>query len=91
MRTCSMSQTVKNEKERASSTDSASSRPLKPALRKGSRSESAPSETATPEPGAATPRRRKGSPSEPVRRKAKKGGENGKTYTPLLNAVFGQS
>ncbi|XP_061107901.1 calcium-binding protein 2-like isoform X2 [Conger conger] len=85
-----MSQTAKNEKERAPSTDSASSRPLKPALRKGSRSESTPPEATTPDPGAATPRRRKGSSSEPTRRKNKKESGGNKTYTPLLNAVFGQ-
>ncbi|KAG9346981.1 hypothetical protein JZ751_005908 [Albula glossodonta] len=89
-----MSQTGKSEKERVPSTDSASSRPpLKPALRNGSRSESTPSLAANSDSGAATPKSRKGSSSETTKaRKAKKGPENSgnKTYTPLLNAVFGQ-
>ncbi|KAJ8383135.1 hypothetical protein SKAU_G00039130 [Synaphobranchus kaupii] len=87
-----MSQSAKNEKERTPSTDSASSRRLKPALRKGSRSESTPPEAPASDSGAVAPRRRKGSPSDPPHRRNKKGSENGgnKTYTPLLNAVFGQ-
>ncbi|KAJ8416493.1 hypothetical protein AAFF_G00357810 [Aldrovandia affinis] len=88
-----MSQMTKSEKERTPSTDSASARPRKPALRNGSRSDSVHSEVASPDSGPANTRHRKGSSSESTRqKKTKKGGDNGgnKTYTSLLNAVFGQ-